>query len=351
MTDARAELVMDTIDCLMAVSGTAVDPEDAATRLHRVEARHPQTRLRLLWQTLGTDECFHYDALLRLPEGGTLSLGYSPAQALPWLLHGARRWSDADLLRVGDFVLTVDHAIAHLDGLSEGGTLAQRLIDACLVKEELTRCPVEVGDAELQRAMDGFRRAQRLFSAADTQRWLQRNCLTHADLERRVADHAAVALLRERLTAGRVTGYFEQHHVEFDRACIASIGFSDPAAAQQARARIQAGKLDFFEAAQSRWLEQAASGEDEPTSGLFRTLRRGRLPTPLSAAVFAATAGEWVGPIDADEGCSVVRVLRFIPASLDDGTRATIQRLLFDDWLQQQCESADIEWHRGRGRR
>ena len=348
MTRPSSELVMDTIDCLAAVSGTAVEPEDAARRLHRVEARHPQSDLRLLWQALGTDDLFHYDAMLRLPEGATLTLGYARDQALPWLLHGARRWSEADLLRVGDTVLTVDQAIAQLD-LSEDGALAQRLIDACLVKAELTRCPIEVDGAELQRSMDGFRRAHRLFSADDTRRWLERNGLTHADLERRVARHAAVAMLRERLTADRVSDHFERHRADFDVAHIAVIRFRDPDSARQAHAGIRAGTVDFFAAAQSRALDQA-DRSDVPAANLFQSVRRGRRPTSLSASVFGAAAGDLVGPIEGDEGSSVVRVLAIAPARLDDRTRALIQGLLFDDWLQGQREAADIEWQRGRGR-
>jgi putative peptide maturation system protein len=351
MTLPQTELVMDTIDCLMAVSGSAAAPSDAAQRLHRIEARYPRTQLRLLWQQIGDDDLFHYDALLQLPEGGTLSLGFCRELSLPWLMQGAHRWSDADLLRVRETVLTVDQAIAQFDFASPDGAMAQRLIDACLVQDELNRRPVEVSDAELQRAMDGFRRAHRLYSGADTQRWMAMRGIKHADLERLVSGHAAVAGLRERLTADRVGDYFERHHADFDVAHVAVICFPDPGSARQAYLSVRAGTVEFFALAQSRFLEQAAMGSDEPTTSLLQTLQRGRRPTPMCASVFEAAVGDLVGPIDADGCSSVVRVLGFAPASLDDRTRAMIQGLLFDEWLQGQRQTADIEWQRGRGRR
>ncbi len=350
MTLPHTELVMETIDCLMAVSGSTVPPIDAANRLRRIEARHPRTQLRLLWQDMGADEHFHYDALLRLPQGGgTLSLGFCRELSVPWLMQGARRWNDGDLLRVGDSVLTVDQAIAHLDCLSEDSPMAPRLVDACLVHAELGRHPVEVSDAELQRAMDGLRRAHRLYTSADTHRWMERRGIEHADLERLAADHAALAGLRSRITAGRVSEHFAQHHADFDTACIAQIACPTRGAAQQTYSDIQAGRVDFFQAAQHRF-RQAAERGNAIQANLFQTLRRGREPSALSSQVFDAAAGDLLSPIDCDDGCLVVRVLSLAEAGLDDATHDLIQRLLFDQWLEQQRASADIEWCRGRAK-
>src|SRR5581483_7540265 len=133
-------------------------------------------------------------------------------------LRAVHRWSDADLLRVNHKTLQIDQALGCLDFLWEDRRLMDRLVNVCLIEEELAREPIQLTDAELQQAMDGFRRAHRLFTAEATFQWMERRGMTHAQLEKYVADEAIVALLRERVTAGGIEPYFEAHRAEFDRA-------------------------------------------------------------------------------------------------------------------------------------
>ena len=343
MTLPQPQLVLDTIDCLVAIGDACLRPEDATQRLRLVGRPHPETRIDLLWEHSGPDDAWHYDALLHLPARGTLSLSYCRDDALPWPMRGARRWSDADLVRVNDTTLTVDRAIAKLDVLLDDTTVSDRLVDACLVQEELDRHPVEVSNDELQRAMDGFRRAHKLYSAEACASWMRRRGITHARLERLVEDHAAMTKLRERLTADRVNDFFERHRTRFDTARIAQIAHPDRASAQQTCADIESGSLDFLEAAEARFIRQTAQCTRVFPS-TFSIVPRGDGTAALSQAVFTAAPGALVGPIDCDAGSLVVQVLSFTPARLDDSLADRIQRLLFEQWLDERRQSAHIEW-------
>src|SRR5207247_7550669 len=112
------------------------------------------------------------DALLHLPGEGTISLSFCPDRALPWPLRGVHRWSDKDLVRVNDTVLQVDQAIACLDFIWGEWPLVKRLVDTCLIQEALQKDPIDLSDAQLQQAMDGFRRAHQLYTAEDPFRWM-----------------------------------------------------------------------------------------------------------------------------------------------------------------------------------
>jgi len=77
---------------------------------------------------------------------------------------------------------------------------------------------------------------------------------------------------------------------------------------------------------------------------MFVAVQRGLDPSPLAQAVFSAEPGEVVGPIACDGLFLVVRVWSIGPAALDDGVRDRIQRLLFDQWLSERRQAAQIEW-------
>jgi parvulin-like peptidyl-prolyl isomerase len=80
---------------------------------------------------------------------------------------------------------------------------------------------------------------------------------------------------------------------------------------------------------------------------LFAVLRRAETPAEMADAIFTAAAGDVVGPVRADDGYAVVRVLDFVPARLDEPTRRTITKLLFEAWLEERRRSARVEWNWG----
>jgi putative peptide maturation system protein len=264
-------------------------------------------------------------------------------------MRGAHRWSDANLVRVNKTFLDVDQAIACLDFIWDEAPIIHRLVNVCLIQEVLDKDPIELSDEELQLAMHGFRRVHRLYKAEDTYRWMEQHGMTHAQLERYVADEAIVAKLRDRITAGRVETYFEEHRADFDTAYIARFAFSDEASAHHTCEQIRLGELDFYEAAQRSFV--AAECSKHPSCDLFTIVQRGHVFPELAIAIFTATPGEVVGPVHTEECYVIVRVLSRTPARLDESTCNTIKRILFEQWLAELREVATIEWYWGNASR
>jgi Parvulin-like peptidyl-prolyl isomerase len=80
---------------------------------------------------------------------------------------------------------------------------------------------------------------------------------------------------------------------------------------------------------------------------IFAVVQRAQPPPELGAAVFAAAPGEMLGPVRTGEGYAIVRVLSFTPARLDERTRNTIKKILFEAWLAERRQAAKIEWYWG----
>src|SRR4030095_11496960 len=128
--------------------------------------------------------------------------------------------------------------------------IADRLVNICLVHDELSVNPIDLSNEEFQHAMDGFRRARGLFKAEDTRRWMERRGITHQELEIMVNNLATVAKLRDRVVANRVEEHFETHSADFYTAYIARFVLSDFSAASILADQIRRGHTDFFNAAQ-----------------------------------------------------------------------------------------------------
>ena len=349
MNPSLQQSVLNTLEWLMSLSRDGIRPEEALRRLPLLRQQHAETPMELLWEEEAFDGFVHYDTLLRLPEGGTVSLSFCPARALPWPLRGVHRWSDADLLRVNGRILKVDQAVALLDFIWDEARLVESLLNACLMEEALEREPIELSDAELQRTMDEFRRARRLYTAANTHSWMERHGITHRKLEQFVASQAVAARLRERVTAGRVDGTFAARKAEFDTSRIARFDLPDEESARQVSNQIRRGEVGFYEAAERCFLQDPGR-TSAPSRPLLQVIHRRQVPPPLADAIFAAVPNEVVGPIRTAEGYALIRVLSFTRACLDEPTRCAIQEMLFAEWLADRRHAATIEWCWGNAR-
>ena len=346
MSGTLQQALIDALDYLVTLSREGTRPEEAKTRLGLLQRYYPNTGMDLLWEEEAYDQSVHYDILLHLCGMGTVSLSFCPDRALPWPMRGVHRWSETDLVRVNNTTLKVEQAIACLDFIWDEARIINRLLNVCLIQEVLDKDPIDLSDAELQLAMDGFRRVHKLYKPEDTYLWMEQHGMTQEQLEYFVADEAIVAKLRDRITADRVEDYFAEHRADFDTAFIAQVQFSDAESAHRTYEQVQSGEVDFYEAAQCRFLA-AVERSGHPPSDIFAVVQRGQVPTELGAAVFAAASGEVMGPIRTEAGYAIVHVLSVTPTHLDERTRNAIKKMLFEEWLAERRQRATIEWYWG----
>jgi putative peptide maturation system protein len=350
MRQSLQNTVNETLDLLRELVSEGTRPKEASARLSTLQNRHPGITVDLIWEEEAYDQSLHYDALLRLPGEGTVSLSFCPDCALPWPMRGVHRWSEADLARVNNTVLNMDQAIACLDFIWDDDRIVDRLINVCLIQEELEQRPIALSDSELQLAFDGFRRARKLHKTEDTRLWMARHGITQEELESRLADEATIDKLRDRVADGRIEDYFEKHRAEFDSAFIGRIKFSDQERARQIGERISAGELSFYEAAQLIFVS-VGPGSKQSSGEILSVVKRSELATQLGAAVYEANPGEILGPLPSQNGYELVYVLSFVSAQLDEATQSAIKNTLFDEWLSERRRAAKIEWFWGNASR
>jgi putative peptide maturation system protein len=342
MSDQMPQAIADALAFLSSITADELRPPEAQERLRALQARHLGVELELVWEEESFDHSFHYDLLVR-PEGGdTVSMSVARERALPWPLRGVRRFTEANLVQVNGRMLTMERAVGFLDVLWNEAPIHERMIDSCLVREELERHPVDLSDDELQEGLDALRRTHRLYSAEATEAWMAERGLDHERLERLVIDNVTGKKLRRRVAEGKVAGFFEHRQAELDCAQVLRLELGDETRARRLVPRLRGGELELHAAAEAELVATS-----EPARLEFTTLRRGVARDPLGAAVFAAHVGDFVGPIREGRSFVVARVLGFRSALADDATRAAIEQILFDEWLAERRSRATVTWHWG----
>ncbi|MEV4096724.1 TIGR04500 family putative peptide maturation system protein [Streptosporangium saharense] len=304
-------------------------------------AANPDLRVRLVAQREEFDGSLQHALLIKEQDGSTVSLSWSPDLGLPWPLRGVHRAGEHLLLRVNGVETPVARAVACLDFVWDERGVADRLVTDCLVREALEEESEPISDAELQRAMDAFRRARGLLTGAATRAWMERNHLSHAELEELVAVEASVARLRSRIAAGHVEDWFAAHGHDLDVVRLARVvlvpgtpltgdGFLGDV--ERAFARGLAVPGEIFVAARGRELV-AEIGEE------------------AARTVMSAAPGTLAGPFPTDRGELTVKVLAVEPAVLDDTVRDLVEREIFAGWIERRRNAAKVEWFWGTAER
>jgi putative peptide maturation system protein len=331
------DLLAGAARVLIHLTTSQATPAAALARIREFDRAHPGVESRLVWQREAYDNSLHFDLLLQGIEQGTVAISFCPDGELPWPMRGAQRWNEEDLVRVNDTVLKVQDAVSLLDFVWEERRLATRLVDVCLVREELERNPIALSTTELRQALDDFRARRRLLSAAATRDWMSERGLSHSQLERLVAEEERMRRLRRRLSEGEIERYFDLHRADFARAAIILVPCDYSVAQTQ--------NLVPYEVVRDALRRHLSTDTAPPPR--FCTITRSDRWTELVRHAFTAEVGTVSGPISDGAGSWLMIIVARTEPTLDRLTREEVEKHLFERWLADRRRTARIEWFWG----
>ena len=314
----------------------------ARTRIEQLRGRHPGVALELLAHHDAGSSEVGYDVVLQHPAGGMLTLSFAPENAIPWAaLHG-EHWLPGVVVTVDQRHVTLQEAVGLLDAAGGEGdrTGQERLVDGALIEHALEEEPDGASDAELQAAVDLFRRVNGLLTQASTAEWLARRDLTLDQLAAELAHRLARRRLMERVTGPHVAHFFTEHASELTPLLLLRVRGPNAEsllslAAGIARSADPAGYVRGLMAG--------------PDGGSFHVdlnwLRPLELKPELALAIGEGEPGRTVGPIRVGGDHVVVHVLERGRAELDAPTRELVGARLFRRWLDDRRRTAKVTWH------
>lgn len=202
--------------------------------------------------------------------------------------------------------------------------LHQRIISEAAASRDLT-----VEDEEIQQEMDSLRREMQLERAADTLSWLDKQGISPESWEAGIRDRLLAQKLKHHLFDAEIEKYFHENRLRFDKALLYQIVVPYHQLAQELFYQIEEEEISFFEAAHFYDIDEARRYR----CGYEGFVNRQGLPAAISAALFSASAGELVGPIQTETGHHLLLCELLSPAALNDEVRDSILESLFQEWL------------------
>ncbi|WP_102349509.1 peptidylprolyl isomerase [Bacillus sp. Marseille-P3661] len=211
-------------------------------------------------------------------------------------------------------------------------------IKQLVIVDEAKQRGIEVSVEELQSTADQIRQELNLYSAAETNEWLEKRLLTIEDLQEMALYRKTADKLKESLAKGKVEQFFNENKIAFDTAVISHIVTKEEGEAKEIAYQIEEGE-EFHQLARELSIDE----KTKPVGGYIGEVYRKALSPQVEAAVFGAQAGEVVGPVSTDQGYHVIKVESIQNAILNEKLTEGIKELLFNQWLSDTLAAASVE--------
>ncbi|MBG1259742.1 peptidylprolyl isomerase [Nostoc commune] len=197
---------------------------------------------------------------------------------------------------------------------------------------------IKVETEELQEGADLFRLINKLTSADDTWKWLEKHGLSIDDLEEIVYYNILIGKLSKHFFLDKIEPYFFENQLSYAGVVMYEVVFDDEDLAIELFYAIKEGEMSFYDVAH-KYIQDL---ELRRKGGYLGVLRRQDLKPEISAAVFAATPPQLLKPILTSKGVHLIFVEEIIKPELDDKLQQQIFSDLGLNWLKQQVNEVGI---------
>lgn len=236
------------------------------------------------------------------------------------------------LITIGEISLSAEEAIKLLGkyGLMPG------LVREVVVDQAIA--PITLTHEEATQAIERFNQ-----QFQDDEQWAafaRQRGLSLEELETLALREQKLIKYKEETWGAKVESYFLQRKNRLDRVLYSLIRTREPGIAQELYFRIHDDGEPLADLAR-----EYSEGQEAQTGGLIGPVELS-VPHPALARILSISQpGQLWPPTRVGEWFVIVRLEKFLPAKLDEGTRKRLMDELYANWLKEQIQAAMAAMH------
>ena len=336
MRSSFTRTLEDSVVLLRELPRKREDIQKARARVRRFKEKHSGTRVDLLVDQPPGSPRVDYDIFIGHPDGGTAAISWRTDEGVPWSAEYADHWAANYVVTVNDRHVTVQQALLFLKYVGqEQSDLMQELVEQQLIFDAIEEHPFPVNEEQVQSAANEFRIANGLLTVEETQRWLRELRLSVERFQEILTWGIQARKLQAHVTESEEEPYFKAHRQELALIQIFQAGTRTQSVAKQL---VKTAQQEGLLSATGTLISSRGSQE---IAGSLAWQRMYELPPMLAHA----SIGTVVGPTKDGSRYWVAEVLGKQEAKLDAETRAVIRASLFQQWLADRRNEANVQWH------
>ena len=231
------------------------------------------------------------------------------------------------ILQVGDRTITAEEVIPLLAKYQ----LLPQLLREIIIDEAIAK--IDCTPEEKTLACQKFYQQQQLTGEAERVSWLERQGITHQQVEDLALRGLKVEKFKQENWGNKLESYFLKRKGMLDRVVYSLIRTNDVAIAQELYFRIHEGEQSFSELAR-----EYSQGPEAQTGGLVGPVELNTPHPALAQLLTVSQPGQLCAPMRLGEWFIIVRLEKFFPAQLDEPMRQRLLNELFNTWIQEQLQ-------------
>ena len=216
--------------------------------------------------------------------------------------------------------------------------LVEQIISRKMILAAAEEAGIKVEVEELQKAADFLRLTNKLTSAEDTYKWLEKHGVSVDDFEEIIYTNLISGKLTQHLFADKIEPYFWQNQLNYAGVVMYEVVLEDEDLAIELFYAIKEGEMSFYDVAH----QYIKDVELRRQGGYLGVQRRRDLKPEISAAVFAANPPQVLKPIITAKGVRLIFVEEIIQPHLNDDFKQEILRDLLLSWIQDKVNQVAI---------
>jgi parvulin-like peptidyl-prolyl isomerase len=197
---------------------------------------------------------------------------------------------------------------------------------------------IKIEVEELQKAADQIRLANKIDSADDTWKWLDKHGLSLDDFEEIAYISLISGKLVKHLFADKVEPYFFENQLDYVGVVMYEVILDDEDLALELFYGIKEGEMSFYDVAH-KYIQDT---ELRRKGGYQGIIKRKELKPEISAGVFTAKPPQVLKPIVTSKGLHLILVEEIIQPQLDNKLRNQILTDLFNEWIKRQMKEVEV---------
>jgi PPIC-type PPIASE domain len=216
--------------------------------------------------------------------------------------------------------------------------IVEQIVTRKMIIAAAEEAGIKVEVEELQKAADQIRLANKIDSADDTWKWLDKHGLSLDDFEEIAYISLISGKLVKHLFADKVEPYFFENQLDYVGVVMYEVVLDDEDLALELFYGIKEGEMSFYDVAH-KYIQDT---ELRRKGGYQGIIKRKELKPEISAGVFTAKPPQVLKPIVTSKGLHLILVEEIIQPQLDNKLRNQILTDLFDEWIKRQMKEVEF---------
>lgn len=207
-----------------------------------------------------------------------------------------------------------------------------------LEQEFQQRSDLQISASAIEEAIATFQQQNDLTESQSFQSWLRGKGWDEGLFHEQIAFSLMIEQFKVQLAQPQLLQRFIENKLWLDQAVLSRIVVASPDLAEELKIQIIEETASFERLAQSY-----SQSEDAAMNGMMGAVSRLEIQQAIAIDVYAAEAGEIIGPIACDGCWCLIRVEKLLPAALDDAITQQLQDEIFQQWLSNKIQSLNID--------